>query len=58
MSKGLKLLTSVELQHRVKFKGNWVVHLTIFGKAGGGTASRSAGKKVLTTGPSISETSG
>ncbi len=31
MSKGLKLLTSVELQHRVKFKGNWVVHLTIFG---------------------------
>jgi hypothetical protein len=27
-SKGLKFLTSVEL-HRVKFKGNWVYHLTI-----------------------------
>jgi hypothetical protein len=65
MSKGLKLLTSVELQQRVKVKGNWVFHLTISiwnstktgfeTKAGGGTASRSAGKKVL---PSISETSG
>jgi hypothetical protein len=67
MSKGLKLLTSVGLQHRVKFKGNWVYHLMISiwnstktgleTKAGGGTASRSAGKKVLTTVPSISETS-
>ncbi len=67
MSKGLKLLTSVELQHRVKFKGNWIFHLMISiwnstktgfkTKAGGGTAPRSAVKKVLTTMPSISETS-
>jgi hypothetical protein len=68
MSKGLKLLTSVELQHRVRFKGNGVFHLTISiwnstktgfeTKAGRGTASRSAGKKLLTTVPNISETSG
>jgi hypothetical protein len=55
MSKGLKLLTSVELQQRVKFKGNWVFHLTISiwnstktgfeTKGGGGTAPEVLAKK-------------